>query len=47
MIDNLSIKAYPDIEKLVILRDILDVTLDDQIINDNIIRCKNKCSKLH
>ena len=35
-------KAYPDIENLVILRDMFDVTLDDLVINDNIIGCKDK-----
>lgn len=34
-------KAYPDIENLVILRDIFDVTLDDLVINDNIIGYKD------
>lgn len=34
-------KAYPDIENLVILRNIFDVTLDELIINDNIIGCKD------
>lgn len=28
-------KAYPDIENLILLRDIFNVTLDDLIINDN------------
>ena len=33
-------KAYPDIENLILLRKIFDVTLDDLIIDENNIRCE-------
>ena len=42
-------KAYPDIENLILLRKIFDVTLDDLIIDENNIRCEyiNKSIDLH
>ena len=39
-----SNKVYPDIENLILLRDIFDVTLDDLIIKENSVesKCVNK-----
>lgn len=34
-------KEHPDMEYLVMLRDIFHVTIDDLVINDNIVGCKD------
>ncbi|WP_343343086.1 helix-turn-helix transcriptional regulator [Terrisporobacter petrolearius] len=34
-------KEHPDMEDLVMLRDIFHVTIDDLVINDNIVGCKD------
>lgn len=34
-------KEHPDMEDLVMLKDIFNVTIDDLVINDNIVGCKD------